>query len=97
MKALIALLAALHLSASAAPVEVVAEAVSGDVRVQLTRVPGPCAGDARLILFLKGREPALMGCYKPVQIGPNTVILVNWLDGDRDMIPLSEFKAPGGV
>jgi hypothetical protein len=97
MKALFSLLAAASMSAFAAPVEVIAEAVSGDVRLQLTRQQGPCQGNARLIVFLRGSDSPLLGCYKPVQVGPQTLIAVNWLDGDRDMIPLSEFKAPGGV
>lgn len=82
--------------ANAAPVEVIAEAVSGDTRVALTRVPGPCEGDARLVIYKQGVK-TLSGCYKPVQAGPQTLILINWLDGDRDTIPLEAFKAPSGT
>lgn len=68
---------------------VIAEAAAGDVKVELHDVAGPCLAPARLAVFTRG-QVRIPGCWKGSPAG----VMVNWLDGDRDDIPLPAFKEP---
>ena len=86
MKTIAACLLAL---ASASNAAVIAEAVEGDLRLELHDEAGPCLGEARLAVYWQGKE-RIPGCWK---LRPPVVTIV-FLDGDLARVSIDLFKRP---
>ena len=85
----------LILLAAPAAAETIAVATSSaGASITLTTERGPCVGEARVAIWRSpDAQVSVPGCW----VIAGKVVAVSFLDGDRGIIPLADFRKPASL